>query len=134
MVCLINNNLPTMERLSISPVYLEIQVCYLLSGVWHFAIPWTVAYQAPLSMKFSSQEYWPGLPFPFPWDLPDPGIEPESPSLQADYLLFEPTGKHGNIIGTQIFVKYKNKLKINTFWHSNQWSYHYRNLCIYELM
>ena len=45
------------------------------------AIPWTVAYQTPLSMGFSRQEYWSGLPFPSPGDLPDPGIEPESPAL-----------------------------------------------------
>ena len=51
--------------------------------------PWTVAHQAPLSMKFFRQEYWSGLPFPSPGDLPDPGIEPESPTLQADSLLTE---------------------------------------------
>ena len=53
------------------------------------AIPWTVACQAPLSMGFSRQEYWSGLPFPFPGDFPDPGIEPGSPALQADSLLTE---------------------------------------------
>jgi len=47
-------------------------------------IPWTVACQAPLSMEFSRQEYWSGLPFPSSGDLPDPRIEPESPALQAD--------------------------------------------------
>ena len=56
-------------------------------------IPWTVAYQAPLSMEFSRQEYWSGLPFPSPGDLPDPGIEPRSPALQADSLLSELPGK-----------------------------------------
>ena len=50
------------------------------------AIPWTVAHQAPLSMGFSRQQYWSGLPFPSPGDLPDPGIEPGSPALQADSL------------------------------------------------
>ena len=48
----------------------------LLSGVWLFATPWTVAHQIPLSMEFSRQEYWSGLPFPSPRDLPDPGIQP----------------------------------------------------------
>ena len=48
--------------------------------------PWTVAYQAPLSMDFSRQESWSGLPFPFPGDLPDPGIEPAFPALQVDSL------------------------------------------------
>ena len=48
--------------------------------------PWTVAHQAPLSMGFSRQEYWSGLPFPSSRDLPDPGIKPGSPTLQADSL------------------------------------------------
>ena len=52
-----------------------------LSCVRLFATPWTVAYQAPLSMGFSRQEYWSGLPFPSPGDLPDPEIEPRSPAL-----------------------------------------------------
>ena len=52
-----------------------------LSHVRLFATPWTVAYQAPPSMGFSRQEYWIGLPFPCPRDLPNPGIERESPTL-----------------------------------------------------
>ena len=55
--------------------------------------PWTVAHQAPLSMGFSRQEYWSGLPFPSPGNLPDPGIEPRSPALQACALTSEPPGK-----------------------------------------
>ena len=55
--------------------------------------PWTVAYQAPPSVGFSRQECWSGLPFPSPRDLPDPGIEPWSPALQADALPSEPPGK-----------------------------------------
>jgi len=55
--------------------------------------PWTVAHQAPLSMGFSMQEFWSGLPFPSPGDLPDPGIEPRSPTLQADTLTSAPPGK-----------------------------------------
>ena len=54
--------------------------------------PWTVACQAPLSMGFSRQEYWSGLPCPSPGDLPDPGIKPASPALQAS-LPSEPPGK-----------------------------------------
>ena len=54
--------------------------------------PWTVVYQASLSMGFSRQEYWSGLPFPSPGDLPDPGIEPRSSALQADALPSEPPG------------------------------------------
>ena len=56
-------------------------------------IPWTVACQVPLSMGFSRQEYWSGLPFPSPGDLPDPGIKPRSPALQADDLPPELWGK-----------------------------------------
>ena len=64
-----------------------------LSHVWLFATPWTVAYQVSLSMEFSRQEYWSGLPFPSPGDLPDPGIEPRSPALQTDTLTSELPGK-----------------------------------------
>ena len=64
-----------------------------LSRVRLFVTPWTVAYQAPPSMGFSRQECWSGLPFPSPGDLPDPGIKPGSPVLQADTLLSEPPGK-----------------------------------------
>ena len=64
-----------------------------LSRVRLFATPWTVAYQAPPSMGFSRQEYWSGLPFPSPGDLPGPGIEPRSPAFQADTLTSEPPGK-----------------------------------------
>ena len=51
-----------------------------------FAVPWIVAHQAPLSMGFPRQKFWSGLPFPSPGDLPEPGIEPGSPALQADAL------------------------------------------------
>ena len=62
----------------------------LLNRVRLFETPWTIAYQAPPSMGFSRQEYWSGLPFPSPGDLPDPGIEPGSPAFQADALTSEP--------------------------------------------
>ena len=65
----------------------------LLSCVQLFATSWTVAYQAPPSMEFCRQEYWSGLPFPSPGDLPDPGTEPLSSALQADTLPSEPPGK-----------------------------------------
>ena len=64
-----------------------------LSRVQLFATRWTVAYQASPSMGFSRQEYWSGLLFPSPGDLPNPGIEPGSPVLEADALTSEPTGK-----------------------------------------
>ena len=69
-----------------------------LSRVRLFVTPWTVAYQSSLSMGFSRQEYWSGLPFPSPGDLPDPGIEPRSPALDADALTSEPPGKPKIII------------------------------------
>ena len=64
-----------------------------LSRVRLFVTPWTVVYQAPPSIGFSRQEYWSGLPFPSPGDLPDPGIKPRSPALHADILTSEPPGK-----------------------------------------
>ena len=64
-----------------------------LSRVRLFATPWTVAHQAPPSMGFSRQEYWSGVPFPSPGDLPNPGIEPRSPVLESDALTSEPPGK-----------------------------------------
>ena len=70
----------------------------LLSRVQLFVIPWTVAYQATLSMEFSRQDYWSGLPFPSPGDASYPGSKPRSPALQADALLSEPPGKPVSII------------------------------------
>ena len=64
-----------------------------LSCVWLFVTLWTVAYQAPPTLGFSRQEYWSGLPFPSPGDLPDPEIEPRSPTLPVDTLPSEPPGK-----------------------------------------
>ena len=64
-----------------------------LSCVWLFASPWATACQAPLSMKFSRQEYWSGLPFPSPGYLLNPGIEPWSPLLQADFYPLSHLGR-----------------------------------------
>ena len=69
-----------------------------LSPVRLFVTPWTVAYQPPLSMGFSRQECWSVFPYPSPGDLPDPGIEPGSPALQADALLSEPPGKPKSLL------------------------------------
>ena len=78
----------------------------LLSRVRLFATPWTVAHQAPPSMGFSRQEYWSGMPFPSPGDLPGPGIEPRSLALQADALTAEPPGKpHVHITPVAQMVK-----------------------------
>ena len=70
----------------------NMSVCQSLSRVQLFATSWTVVCQAPLSMRFSRQEYWSGLPLPSPRDLPDPGIETGSPGLQAYSLPSEPPG------------------------------------------
>ena len=87
--------------------------CLSLSRVRLFATPQTVANQIPLSMGFSRQEYWSGLPFPLPANLPDPGIKPGSPAMQADYLLSEPPGipscQNGRKI--QIFCSYGGLLR-----------------------
>ena len=76
----------------------------LLSRVQLFVTLWTVAHQAPPSMGFSRQEYWSGLPFPSPGYLPDPGIEPRSPVLQADALTSEPPGKPKVIVICMVLV------------------------------
>ena len=70
----------------------------MLCCVRLFVASWTVAHQAPLSMGSARQEYWSGLPFPSPVDFPNPGIEPRSPALQANSLLFEPPGKPSTYI------------------------------------
>ena len=77
----------------------------LLSHVRLFATPWTVVYKAALSMEFSRQEYWSGLSFPSPGDLPDPGIEPRSPILQADNVSSEPPGKQTFIASSPFFFR-----------------------------
>ena len=77
-----------------------------------FATLWTVAHQAPLSKEFSRQEYWSGLPFPSPGDLPDPEIKPRSPALQTDSLPSEPPGKplHKNVEPTTLWECNKKQL------------------------
>ena len=80
------------EKASLTETSITLLQCIVksLSRVRLFVIPWTVVYQASLSMGFSRQEYWSGWPFPSPGDLPDPGTEPRSPALQADALPSEP--------------------------------------------
>ena len=68
-------------------------MCVSRSVVPDSATPWTAIHQVPLSMRFSRQGYWSGLPFPSPGDLPNPGIEPGSPAMQANSLLTELQGK-----------------------------------------
>ena len=75
-----------------------------------FVAPWAVACQAPLSMEFFRQEYWSGLTFPSPGDLPDPGVEPRSPELQADPLQSEPPGKSPVYLYNGILFNHKKEL------------------------
>ena len=76
------------KRISHDHIYLYTVMCcsLLLSRVQLFAIPWTVAHQAPLSVGFSRQKYWSGFPCPPPWDLPNSRFEPRSSILQAGSL------------------------------------------------
>ena len=84
--------------------YLKERKCWSLSRVLFFVTPWTIACQAPLSMKFSGQESWIAFPFPSPGDLPNPGIEPRSSALQADSSLSEPPGKPTEFL-SHLFAK-----------------------------
>ena len=103
----IRNSLGSKPDLVINFIYLKIRRMFewvkLLSRVWLFATLWTVAYQASPSMGFSRQEYWGGLSFSSPGDLPDPGIKPGSPALQADALTSEPPGKSRWTLNMPIF-------------------------------
>ena len=112
MLCSLSLNLPAKflfffvcNRLDVSKekkksleteVYVSGPLSLLLGHVWLFVTPWTIAHQAPQSLGFSRQEYCSGLPFPTPEDLPNPGIEPRSPTLQADSLPAESQGKPKN--------------------------------------
>ena len=85
----------------------------LLSRVWLFATPWTVAHQAPPTMEFSRQEYWSGLPFSPPGDLPGPGIESGSLARWADALPSKPSGIAKQISYDLSRVEPKKNKKIN---------------------
>ena len=85
------------------------EIVKLLSRVQLFATPWTVDCQAPLSMGFSRQEQWSGLPLPSPGDLPDPRIEPRSPAFQADSLPSEPSSSSHSLPINNYFKRKENK-------------------------
>ena len=102
----------------------EVLCAWVLSGFSHvglFATQWTVTYQVPLSMRFYRQEYWSGFPCSPPGDLPDPGIEPVSPALQADSLPLS----HRGSIGLKLKRKYGKillfKLEIDN--SAKNWSF-----------
>ena len=88
------------------------------SYVWLLATPWTVAHQAPLSMGFSTQEYWSGLPFPSPGDLPNPGIKPPTPAFTNGFFTTEPPGKPWiMVIINNYHLNYSNKVKVKSLSH-----------------
>ena len=87
-------------------------VFQLLSHVQLFATPWTVAHQAPLSTRFSRQEYWGGLPFPSPGDLPDPRIRPKSPALHVGSLSLSHQGSPLKFIN-HINMDNREKYQVN---------------------
>ena len=109
-----------------------------LSRVSLFVTPWTVAYQVPPSMGFPRQEYWSGLPFPSPGDLPDPGIEPRSPALEADALTSEPPGKpeaaaKGKCLWPHILLKGFPVCPPDFTGPSSLWGLHFRCLFVFQL-
>ena len=93
MVPKVNEGRQRLLNLTWWPLVKGESVSCSVSHVQLFVTPWTTAHQAPLSTEFSRQEYWSGLPCPFLGYLPDPGIEPRSPTLQADCLPSEPPGQ-----------------------------------------
>ena len=88
-----------MRRLSVIIRWAQCLCVCFLSRVQLCVTPWTAARQAPLSLEFSRQEHWSGLPLSSPGDLSHPGTESASPALHADSLLSEPPGQPGGIIG-----------------------------------
>ena len=95
-----------------------------LSRVRLFATPWTIAYQASPSMGFSRREYWSGLPFPSPGDLPDPGIEPGSPTLEADTLTSEPPGKICKKLISAVVIQRSDKEKFSVSYMVRTYLFH----------
>ena len=85
-------------------------MCSLPCRVRLFVTPWTIACQAPVSMEFSRQEYWSGLPFSSPRDLPDTGIKLRSPTLWADSLLFELPGVSNRLVVVSILYSFEHSI------------------------
>ena len=126
-------------------------MCWLLSCFWFFETPWTVAHQVPLSMEFCRHKYWSRLTFPSPGDLPNPGIKPRSPALQANSLPSELPGKASSTRGGNIFFVgyqrgscFRHELLINgllflislqrnntTLYKPTKFGYYYRHCPLY---
>ena len=115
LVSMLNSAATTEKRMTAlkkkeNTIVLQAWMLSRFSCVWVFATLWTIACQAPLSMGFSRQEYWSGLPFSPPGDLPDPGIECGSPASQADDLLTELWG-NCHILEKFYFWVYTQKIE-----------------------
>ena len=84
----------SMDKEDMGCIYNEVLCCCVISkSCLTLATPLTIAHQVPLPMGFPRQEYWSGLPFPSPGDIPDPEIEPKSPALACKFFTTEPPGK-----------------------------------------
>ena len=117
-----SNDIPSCDDWQIFHLFLMFEVkVKSFSHVWLFVTPWTAACQPPLSTRFSRQEYCSGLLFPSPGDLPNPGIEPGSPALQADTLTSEPPGKPRLCL---LLTQFWDFLKIFQIWVIFQTQYH----------
>ena len=100
---------PTMSNCIRASQVALLYCAHLLSRVWLFVTPWTIALQAPLSMGFSRQEYWSGLPFPNLGDLPHPGIQPVSlvsSALAGMFFTTVPPGKQPELSGEVMGIVY----------------------------
>ena len=95
--------LPSFSLRALLSYYVVVELS--LSSVWLFVTPLTVAFQAPLPMVFSRQEYWSGLPFPSPGYLPDPGIEPTSSALAGRLFTTEPPAKPLHIMYSNAYFR-----------------------------
>ena len=105
----------------------------LLSHVWLFVTPWTVAHKALLSMGFPRHEYWSGLPFPSAGDLPDPEVKPTSPALQTDSLPLSYQGTPGMCF-YHVEISVCDYSSDPTFKHRYVWLLRYRNCLFSELL
>ena len=94
------------------PIY---SVC-MLSSVWLFETSWIVAHQAPLTMEFSKQGYWSGLPFPPPGDLPDPGIKSISPALAGGFFTAEESREAHTSIRMVKYLEYWQEQMLARMW------------------
>ena len=125
------------NHLTISPliclcIYSKCSIKYvvvvlLISHIQLFASPWTIAHQAPLFMGFPRQEYWSELPFPSPWDLPDPEIKPTCPALDGRFFTTEPPGKP-NKSWWAVIYKMRWKRGIQHFLDKHTWAQKLTNI------